>query len=459
MRLTLLGYFDIGRSFGLGDDVFPVDRLAPESDIGSIGIQNPLGRGVELDLRSEAPELLDQWRQAAEIQVRRPEMETGWSDSLGIQRETFDQNLILLALNQPIDRATLSVFAIGVALVHLEFGNRIPLKMMPGLAKCFEFAAYTTTIASALLEAAQSLAAGSVGDRATRIEALTEREIPGSVRDASGYEERLLIPCFTTVVSAIDSEDEALMATILSETGMAANGGYEKILFEYHGWLHYTWPTLLLQPRTWSDPAQLPASQIARMLECARIAHAVAGVLEAYDRLFRCEVRHQVDGYVRGIGGGRSAQDLNRLRTLALAVLGLTDFSLVTQSDEDQAYFRRFSNNAHLHRRHESVLRACETLYNIQTAETTEQDARRQNTLNGIMFVLATLTLVSVTTDAYNFVRADAPIFGDLGTRLQVLVEFILAVCAVSVLTIIGTSPRRRGRLGKAKGNRPRRDQ
>lgn len=458
MQLAMVAYFDLGRSFGLGDTVFPENQLAPETAIGLVGIRNPLGRGLLVNLAAAAPNDVDKWRHAAADQVKRPEMETGWSAELGVSREAFDQMLTSLALHHPFQRCDLTVFAIGTAFVRLNFASGIPIEYLNGMSRCFEFAAYTPDIARALHGAAEKRLQEVLRGKPNRLAILSARELPPEQSDAKGYKELLFIPSFTDLVLCTDPGDSANIPRALQTLGIGetpadlqnptaavpGNGKHELIRFEYHGRLHYTWPACLLQPNEWDNAEYPPEDQIARMFECIKIAHVFHGTLEAFERLFQGEIREQVDGYVRKTVGGRDPQELNRLRTLALAVVNLTNFNLVTPTDEDQAYFTAFDEDAHIRQRQELITKACETLYNVQVAETKDEDTRRQNLLNAILFLLTSLTLVSVTADAYNFVREQQDLVGDISSRLRLLVEFVLAIALLATLIIFFSRPRKR---------------
>ncbi len=67
MKLSLQSYFDLGLSFGLGDEVFSQSTLAP--DISAIGISNPLGQGILYDLKTQAPEIVRIWKEKAKEKV------------------------------------------------------------------------------------------------------------------------------------------------------------------------------------------------------------------------------------------------------------------------------------------------------------------------------------------------------------------------------------------------------
>lgn len=94
---------------------------------------------------------------------------------------------------------------------------------------------------------------------------------------------------------------------------------------------------------------------------------------------------------------------------LALGVVNLTRFSLITASAEDQLYFSRYETHAHIERSHQAIIEACDVLYQVQTAEEEARAAHRGRLVNGLLFTLTSLTLLSVFTDTYNFLTGQGP--------------------------------------------------
>ena len=123
----------------------------------------------------------------------------------------------------------------------------------------------------------------------------------------------------------------------------------------------------------------------------------VAGISEALLRLTQDETNAQAEQYVAKDRRARSAEDLNQLRT----------FARVAQTAEDLSGFERFAADAHLDQMQQSIVDAVEVLFNVQTAAAETRQARREQILNVVAIALASLTLVSVSVDAYNFVRED----------------------------------------------------
>jgi hypothetical protein len=95
-----------------------------------------------------------------------------------------------------------------------------------------------------------------------------------------------------------------------------------------------------------------------------------------------------------------------------------------------------------------SYQRATETLYNVQVAETQSREVRRQGVLNAILLLLTSFTLISVTADAYNFVRDQEVMIPERLDRVLVLSEFVLALALLLAIAVYVTWPSRRRRRG-----------
>jgi hypothetical protein len=117
----------------------------------------------------------------------------------------------------------------------------------------------------------------------------------------------------------------------------------ETLVFEYHGKIHFNWAACVLEPKSFDDLDETPRQQIQRMLLCIQIVHTFHGACDTFERLFFYETIHQADEYIKGKPGGRNHVELNRLRTLALAVVSLTNFAPVAAAEEDQAYFKAYN--------------------------------------------------------------------------------------------------------------------
>jgi hypothetical protein len=89
----------------------------------------------------------------------------------------------------------------------------------------------------------------------------------------------------------------------------------------------------VIEPQSYDKPEESPAKQMRRMLTCIEIAHTLHGAADAFQNLFLHETLVEAEGFIRGQPGGLNHIELNRLRTLALAVISLTKFETITQTE------------------------------------------------------------------------------------------------------------------------------
>ena len=453
MRLALVSYFDLGESYGLGDSVFDQKRLSPGYDIGDVGIVNPLGRGVLVDLRRAHPRLVQAWRAAAVEQISRPEMEIGFDPDLGLSRAAFAERLEAVISEHQLVRCVLTIYGVGITLICLEFGSNVPVEFMRGLGRCFEYAAYTPQMSEPLFELARNEARAAVpGLDRNGLVALTRRGELREVTDAEGYTESSLLTGtgFTSVVLCVDVADHERVSRAMSLMDMEEQA--PAVVFEFHGTIRFGWATCLLVARDldrWTgvagDGGETPEQAIGRMQACIEIAHTFLGTCEAFYQLFLAEMHAQIGGFASAKASGRTPQELNRLRTLALAVVSVTNFDLVTPTDEDREYFELFDEEAKIGQRQKFIQDACEILYNVQEAEVQGEQAKRDRFLGYILGGLTSLTVVSVSVDAYNFIREDQPLIRERLERAQLLLEFLLLLVLVALLVFFITR-RARGR-------------
>ena len=435
MQLGLCTFFDLGETVGLSDDVFSDDSLAPLFDISDIGLANPLGRGIAIDLLAEEG-LLRRWRDEAAEQLSRPQLEVGWNETTGVSKEDFVSTLRDFVRVHLAESCRLTAYAVGAVFVELLFRKGVPKRFIEGFFSAYEFAAYQPSISKGLRDIALERVREAREEHAAGLVNLTQRRPPSASVDQSGYEESDLLTKvgFTRLIVCLGATDAEGLASLVEDAGPFA----APIDFEYHGRLYYSWSTTLLVARSALHPgdefSETAHQQLGRMLACVQIAHVFHAACVAFSDLFIDEVRQQVGGYITETSAGRSAEDLNRLRTLALAVVSLTNFQSVTATDEDRSYFQLYESNAHLARLHAQIQESCEVVYNVQVAATQLTSTRRQDLLNAILLLLTSLTLISVSVDAYDFLRDQEPIIRDRPIRAVILlVELALIATILAV--------------------------
>ncbi|MFH8416653.1 hypothetical protein [Streptomyces collinus] len=424
----------------MGDSIFRSDMVAPDPDIGVVGIRNPLGQGTTVSLTDRSPTIVQLWRDAAIAQVRRPELDTGWSAQQTVSRAEYDNNLEELIRQHPVRKCDLTVYAVGVVYLHFELDSGIPVDQISGVSECFEYAAYTPPVARALYAAAEWRAALAVMKNQGSLPALTKRKPAADITDARGYVESQLFKSMTHLVLCVDEGDQAQIPHLMESRGI---GSADSIKFEYHGRLHYGWSACVVEPRTVPGAGAVgqytwsPEEEIARMMDCVQIAHVCQGACEAFLSLFLDEIREQVDGYVSEQRRGRNASALNRLRTVALAVANLTNFNLITQAAEDREYFRKFGSDALIAETQQMLRDACETLYSAQEAEVQKELSGRQNVLNSIVLLLASFALISTTVDSYDFIRDEEALIAQQAHRVRFLAELVIALASTVIAIIL----------------------
>jgi hypothetical protein len=342
MEYSLQGYFDLGVSYGLGDNVFKHSGAAEFPEIYGIGLPNRLGVGLLHNIDQDHC-IVRQWRKEAARKIEDPVMELGYdyllSRDAGSEME-FKQELRQLVESHPIQLCHLTIYAIGVVFFRLDFARGIPSNLLQGFAHCFEYAGYLEPVSTALLNAARRAADAALKPSARKwslgawmgrrgvgvgIQRLTRRPDPDIQIDQTGLKESRLFTSFTHVAMCVDKDDdvEEVRRSVLPTRYADGAPDSEAIHFEYHGVIHFNWAACVLEPKSFDSSADSPKGQIQRMLLCIQIAHSYHGVYEAFQRLFFYETFRQADGYISGLRVGRSYIELNRLRVLALAAVSL----------------------------------------------------------------------------------------------------------------------------------------
>lgn len=144
------------------------------------------------------------------------------------------------------------------------------------------------------------------------------------------------------------------------------------------------------------------------------------------------EVISQDERYVDADVKFRDLDQPNRLHTVALAVVTLTDYERVTEADEDRDYFKKFWECAQLER-NEQLLQEWWRCSTECRRTRRRKFARRERSLNATVVAMAFLTVISMTADACSSVRDEEVL---LAPR-SVPVHFL--VCSVVLPTVPAT--------------------
>jgi hypothetical protein len=448
MELSLQAYFDIGVSYGLGDKAFERPPDVTDPDILGIGIRNPLGLGITHKVDDSTLAL---WRREARIKVDAPEMELGYraptSECPGSPAtfEQFKADLRRMIDAHPIKACALTIYAVGVVFLRLDFAAGVGLPFTNGFLGCFEYAAYGTEVAGTLLKEARRAAERQVKKPTKRrwlrqpeltLRGLSCRPDPEVHVDEKGYKELRLFTGFTHLALCVERSDdvEAIKRILMPMRSGTDQPNSEALNFEYHGTIHFSWAACVIEPRSYDKADEGPAEQMRRMLACIEIAHTFHGAADAFQKLFLHETLVEAEGFIRGQRGGLNHIELNRLRTLALAVISLTKFETITQAEEDQAYFIAYDRSARLDKLYDTIQSRSEVLLSVQQAEADQEQERRDDALNTAIIFLTGFTVLSALSDVYLFVRGEDKGLQELLVRAETLSGVMLALLLILIV-------------------------
>ena len=209
-------------------------------------------------------------------------------------------------------------------------------------------------------------------------------------------------------------------------------GPVQEFYFGYHGVIYFSWDVCFVKPKDYSKKDEPPEKQIRRMLLCIQIAHTFQGALVAFDKLFENEARVDAEGFIRGEPGGLKYIQINRLRALVLAVIGLTKFKSVTETAEDQEYFAAYDKYAKLEDFHKHILANSEVLSTVQKGESELEQERRDDWLNTAVLFLTGFTMLTVLKDIFEFLKSE-----DTGVGANVLHDQIATAVTIMLILVI----------------------
>lgn len=430
-----MSYFDVGASYGIQDEEFPPEHRNEPPLIFQVGIRNPLGVGIGCKMNETNPALIASWRQSATAVVGRRGVQLGWTPDLRSSEGDFKDELTKLIENHPITCCELTIFGVGTALLWLEFAAGIEVKYLRGMYACFELAAYTETISGGIRGIAHNRVCQTVINKENQLASLSKRPEPQIEKDAENYLEIKLLTAFTGLHLCVDKGDDKLLSDILRTMQMDKKS---RIDFDYNGSLYFGWAHCVLLAKDLSGEPDYSRLQIERMIESIKIAHTFLGTCESLEKLLLSEISSQVSNSVAENGKLRDARELNRLRTLALTIVSLTDFRMVTASDEDQKYFALFEQHAYVESRNKANQNRCDILFSIQLAETEAEQTEKDRRLGYLLAFIAGLTLVSVLADSYNFYKGEEKDLISTFWR-----GFTLCALFLTVLILFTVAPRR----------------
>jgi hypothetical protein len=172
MRAGLAGCFDIAYTYGVTDRVFDPGKLDTATDISMVGIDNPFGRGVGLNLPSA---VIDEWRREASRQLDRPELEPGWDNTWTDLPEHAFHTAVREVLAEYSVACRVTLYAIGIGYLRLEVQQTMDPRIVQAVLTCFEYSAYKPAIATAILREARKHVDACLAGKHDQFRDLTQR--------------------------------------------------------------------------------------------------------------------------------------------------------------------------------------------------------------------------------------------------------------------------------------------
>ncbi len=438
MNLTLLTFFDLGESYGLGDDSFVMDASDADATRADLGIRNPYGHGFAINALSRSPSLAPAWFDVAIALVDVMDEDILLVDpgTAGASLESVRDELRALLKKLRFVQLEIRMYAVGVATVRVDLGGRIPLAHVHGVMRCVEFAGYDRRVSDSLHALAISELCLRDAKSLRELRTITKRHAAETrpVVDSATRQESSLLTFFTPLVTLDDARDD--LNEVHAATGLMAGDteihSATRIPFGSWGVLHFRWSGCVIDSRK-HGAATTSWQEAQAIIHLIEVAHTMLAVSTAFDQFTKDALKEQVESHVRKGEFGRNTRQLSQLRTFTSAVLSLNDPLWISASEESQAYLSAFEKYAKLEHRQQRVRERIEVIHTVQSELERDQETKRQNILNAVVAFLTGFTLVSVFTDSYGFLRGEnQELLGMLDSR-----GFALVSVGALVLTLI----------------------
>jgi Fe-S-cluster containining protein len=426
MRLTFFASFDIGLSVGIDDSAFASDAdvarfsqliqapvVAARDLRQDFGLDLPIGRGLRVDLIHHRM-LVDWTGRANEINEKGHPKLSHWDERDGPEGRRMAKELMTRC---QFRACHLDLYSLGIAFLRLDLDN-LPSDHSNGLVRflqAFEYAAYE--LAAPHLKAL-------AGHFLTVFRNHTEFEDASKRFDVLQTEAPDLIPGFTFVVTLGRNEAEAQ-----TKTAIAAMQAYEgQYIFRRleldEAVVHLGWAACVIEPRR---------DDYERAYRLLQVGLVYGDLCSAFERLFTRHMRETVRSRLVDSIAARDPAFLNDLRTLAMTITQLTSFSATTANISDLYLFAAFDEMQKVSERHARIRTTSEVFYNLHSDLARLAAEQRGRWLNRFVFLLTTLTVMSVAADVFNVIENDKefkPLFSLRSAVLAAIFLFSLGVAA-----------------------------
>jgi hypothetical protein len=383
MKLILLADFDLGVSFGIDDTTMELNNISLPAKYNDISTYSPketyspeidlqIGYGIRFDLlRSVA---LQYWKDDINNSALK-------DDSL--------KNYKLLIKNSKITKMYLDVFSLGSAILRIDLSdidsNQKFLNI--DLLSCidgFEYKSFPNYIKSLISDYL-----GTLQDN-LNIKELSYRFNIEDVED-----DELLSPILL-VITDTDERQEEIRTLFLDEYEQQSEYVETSVNI---GKFFFGWVSMVLEKTDDEMDEEEVEIEIERCILNLQIMFIYQSINKSFELLLSRHLKKSVINNFTETNSSYSSKTLNKLRTLILTVVQLTDIINTSINIVDMEMYEAHDKFFKLDKRHQNLIDSCEIFVNIQSELNRNEEEKQNNRLNSIIFLLSSLTFISVISD------------------------------------------------------------
>lgn len=442
MKISIIGYFDMGSSIGIDDSPFidedkrrRFEELTglsikfPVTDFPPEGVNLPIGTGLKIDLMNSR--ILSLWQEGARSKA--DEMK-GAINILSDAKE-MEEAIKKIFHQFKITKCFMNVYSIGIIFLRLDIEG-LPSEHNNSIInfyRWFERAVYDCIYEQLKVIAQNVLVCfGDTGD----FKAISTRI---KLDEIVGASELFKDGLFCIVICEEGDDKDKIIKISQKYEGQYS---FQSLNLD-DGILHLGWAVCVLEPRR-DDYDYGRTIDPERIIDLLHITQVFFGICKTFENLFAKSISESVRKSIEGSNSraglmqklrkifGKKVQTnsrdkfdvttLNKLRTIAGDVVELTNFSSISNNISDICLFNAFEKYANINAKHSRIRASSDIFLTVQNEIVRLENEIQEKRLTNALFVLTSLTFVSVLADIINTVDYVHQIIPDPRLRFIILV-------------------------------------